>query len=96
VAIEKLSVAQSDPQLVLSSCSDGCLRLYDIRAPSPVATMAIGPTPLAGMVLEPCGQPGSIVIGESAIGIGADPGVRVRCYATGCCANITTTDVVPI
>lgn len=64
VAVDRLSAAQSDPRLLLTSCSDGLLRLFDLRASlAPVASIDAGKGGLAGMVLEPCGKPGTIVTG---------------------------------
>jgi hypothetical protein len=114
VACGQLSAAQSDPRLLLASCSDGFMRLFDLRASlAPVGSIAAGVcvggrvvvcdgaallllrttrrcarpvllSPslcqaclmllmvlllsagaggLAGMVLEPCGKPASIVAG---------------------------------
>eukprot|EP00879_Flechtneria_rotunda_P020171 GHRR01021212.1.p1 GENE.GHRR01021212.1~~GHRR01021212.1.p1 ORF type:complete len:362 (+),score=131.40 GHRR01021212.1:165-1088(+) len=64
VAVDRLSAAQSDPRLLLSSCSDGVLRLFDLRTSlAPVASIHAGKGPLAGMVLEPCGRSGAVVTG---------------------------------
>lgn len=65
VAVDRLSSAQTDPRLLLTSCSDGFLRLFDLRASlTPVATVHAGKGGLAGMVLEPCGKPGTIITGK--------------------------------
>jgi hypothetical protein len=43
----------------------GTLELFDLRASlAPVASIHAGKGGLAGMVLEPCGKPGTIVTGE--------------------------------
>jgi hypothetical protein len=43
VALERLSAGQSDPRLLLAGCSDGLLRLFDLRASlTPVASLATG------------------------------------------------------
>lgn len=70
VALEQLSVGSSDPYLVLGSCSDAVLRLYDIRCPTPVAAIAAGPSPITGLVLEPCRRPAVIATGgaEEVVG----------------------------
>lgn len=69
VAVDRLSCAQSDPRLLLASCSDGTLKLFDLRASlAPVASIHAGKGGLAGMVLEPCGRPGTIVTGELRLG----------------------------
>eukprot|EP00879_Flechtneria_rotunda_P031613 GHRR01034550.1.p1 GENE.GHRR01034550.1~~GHRR01034550.1.p1 ORF type:complete len:399 (+),score=147.66 GHRR01034550.1:297-1493(+) len=66
VAVDRLSAAQSDPRLLLSSCSDGVLRLFDLRTSlAPVASIHAGKGPLAGMVLEPCGRSGAVVTGRA-------------------------------
>jgi hypothetical protein len=41
------------------------LKLFDLRTSlAPVASIHAGKGGLAGMVLEPCGKPGTIVTGE--------------------------------
>lgn len=43
VALERLSAGQSDPRLLLAGCSDGMMRLFDLRASlAPVASIAAG------------------------------------------------------
>jgi hypothetical protein len=43
VALERLSAGQSDPRLLLAGCSDGLMRLWDLRASlAPVASIATG------------------------------------------------------
>lgn len=73
MAVDRLSVAQSDPALLLTSCSDGLLRLFDLRlAGSPVASVHAGRGGIAGMQLEPCGRPGAIVTGACAHAVGEE------------------------
>lgn len=65
VAVDRLSSAQSDPRLLLTSCSDGVMRLFDLRASlAPVISVQAGKGGLAGMVLEPFGRPSTIVTGD--------------------------------
>lgn len=43
VALERLSAGQSDPRLLLAGCSDGIMRLFDLRASlAPVSSIAAG------------------------------------------------------
>lgn len=59
VALERLSAGQSDPRLLLAGCSDGLMRLFDLRASlSPVAAMATG----GGSVWCLCGQEGGACV----------------------------------
>lgn len=66
VAIEHLSVSQNDPHLLLAGCSDQMLRLFDVRAgATPALAVHAGRSPLAGMVLEPCGRAGAALTGST-------------------------------
>jgi hypothetical protein len=77
VAVDRLSAAQSDPRLLLTSCSDGVMRLFDLRSSlAPVSSVQAGKGGLAGMVLEPFGKPCTIVTGEGA-GEGAGSALRL-------------------
>lgn len=67
VAIEHLSVSPNDPHLLLAGCSDQMLRRFDVRTSAgPVLAVHAGRSPLASMVLEPCGRAGAALTGSSA------------------------------
>lgn len=84
VAVDRLSCAQSDPQLLLTSCSDGTMKLFDLRASiTPALSIHAGKGGLAGMVLEPCGKPGTIVTGERLVEPSTCIVLRVRCLYHG-------------
>jgi WD40 repeat protein len=73
--VQALALAQSDSNQLLTSCSDGLLRLFDVRTSGAAScTISSGRGALAGLVFEPNGRSGSIVVGTS-IG-GWLPGVR--------------------
>ncbi len=67
VHVSALALAQSDPSQLLTACSDGLLRLFDVRSSgAAVCTVSAGRGPLAGLVFEPNGRPGSIVVGTAS------------------------------
>jgi hypothetical protein len=81
VALDRLSAGQSDPRLLLAGCSDGLLRLFDLRASlTPVASLATGE--------------GGWALGDhSLLGWGVevvrlDAPTRVEPYSSGLTSNV--------
>lgn len=68
-AVDRISLATSDRNLVLAACADATLRLFDVRAArSPVLMLAPFRQPVVGAVFEPAGKPGVIVAGAWLFG----------------------------
>jgi regulator-associated protein of mTOR len=68
VAVERLSAGSVEQSLLLAGCSDGAMRLFDLRAPRSAlhCLQAVGRgSSLVGMVLEPGGRHNTIVAASS-------------------------------
>jgi WD40 repeat protein len=60
-------VSQNDPSSLLVGCSDQMLRLFDVRTSgAPALSVHVGRSPLAGMVLDPCGRAGAALAGSTS------------------------------
>ncbi|GFR43035.1 hypothetical protein Agub_g4039, partial [Astrephomene gubernaculifera] len=62
--VEQLLLSSLDPNLLAPVCTDGTLRVFDLRsATSPrLVLQPLGRSPLAGAVLEPGGRQGLVVV----------------------------------
>lgn len=67
LSVERLVLGTSDPNHLLVGCSEGSLRLFDLRASRQAALTLhpFGRQPLAGVAYEPNGKPGLLVSGAA-------------------------------
>ncbi|KAG2485410.1 hypothetical protein HYH03_015896 [Edaphochlamys debaryana] len=64
VGVEQLLHSVLDPNLLVPVCTDGTLRVFDLRASAAprMVLQPLGRAPLVGSVLEPGGKPGLVVV----------------------------------
>eukprot|EP00798_Chlamydomonas_sp_ICE-L_P020688 gene20688-27484_t len=75
-SVERIVLGQVDPNLLLASCSDSTLRVFDVRnARSPAAVMQPFKQSCAGVVFEPAGRTGVVVaaLKQSCAGVVFEP-----------------------
>ncbi|GLC71947.1 hypothetical protein PLESTF_001187700 [Pleodorina starrii] len=62
--VEQLLLSVLDPNLLVPVCTDGTIRIFDLRAPAAprMVLQPLGRSALAGTVLEPGGRQGMVVV----------------------------------
>lgn len=62
--VDQLLLSSQDPNLLVPVCTDGTLRVFDLRAPAAprMVLQPFGRAALAGAVLEPGGRSGVVVV----------------------------------
>ncbi|KAG2445405.1 hypothetical protein HXX76_000027 [Chlamydomonas incerta] len=93
--VDQLLLSVLDPNILVPLCTDGTLRLFDLRAPASarLVLQPMGRAALAGAVLEPGGKQGTVVVAAEKGDMrwldlrggtgGVGPGVVASAFAGG-------------